>query len=95
MLSQIDYSGVMFQVIRYGVYATILALAETVELDLRLMVGVRGVLSAPDYVPLLLDYIEQADDVAEILEGIEVGLVLDLVSEVLVTAPQDSGEYII
>ena len=50
--------------------ATILDLADTVELDLRLMIGKRGVLGASNSATLLIDRVEKAEDVARILEEI-------------------------
>ena len=84
----------MLQAVEHSVDTTVSALAKAVELDLQLMVGDRGVLSAPYYIPLLIDCVEQAKGVARRLEVIEVGPVLDLASEVLVTAPQDGGEHL-
>ena len=63
----------MIQVFGNGVATTVLALTETVELDLRLMIGGIGVLGAPYSIPILLDRL-----VAGRLEGIEVGPVSDL-----------------
>ena len=65
-----------------------------VELDLRLMIGNRGVLGALYFVALLINSIEQSKGDARRLEGIEVGPVLYLASEVLVAAPQDGGEHL-
>ena len=91
MLIQIDHVGMMLQVVGHIVVATVSALAEAVELDLRLIVGDRGVLSTPYSVPLLLDIVDQAEGVSRRLDIIEVGSVSDLSSEVLVAAPQDGG----
>ena len=71
--------------------ASVLALAETVELDLRLMVGNKGILDAPYPVPLLIDSVEQVEGVAGRIKLIKVILVSDLASEVLVSTPQDVG----
>ena len=79
----------MLQAVEHGVDTTVSALAKAVELDLQLMVGNRGVLSAPYYIPLLLDCVEQANGVARRLEVIEVGPVLYLASEVPVAALQE------
>ena len=82
----------MLQLVRHGVAATVLTLAETVELHLRLMIGDRGILGVSSSVSLLLNRVEQAEDVTGRLEEIEIGPVLDLALEVLVASPQDGGE---
>ena len=94
MLSQIDHVGVILQVVGHGVAETILALADIVELDLRLMIGGRVVIIGPYSIPLLLDQDDQAEGVPGRLEGIKVGPVSDLASEVLVAAPQDGGGHL-
>ena len=81
----------MLQVVGYGVAVILLALAKEVSLDLRLMVGNRGVLSAPYSVPLLIDSVDQAEGVARRLEVIKFGSVSDLASEVFISAPQYGG----
>ena len=94
MLNQINHAGVMIQMVGHDVSVTVLSLTETVEPDLRLMIYDRGVLGAFYSVALLLDRIEQAEDVAGRLNGIEVGPFSDLALEVLVAAPQDIGEHL-
>ena len=83
----------VLDVVRDGMAPTFLALDETVELDLCLMVGERDVLGATDSAALLLDGVEQAEGVSVRLEGIEVVPVSYLSSEVFVAAPQDGGEH--
>ena len=46
--------------VRHGVAATVSSLAEKVELDQRLMIGDRGVISYLYSVALLIDCVEQA-----------------------------------
>ena len=75
-------------------YATVSALSETVELELWLAGGNRGILGASESIDLLLDHVDQAEGVAGRIEGIEVSLVLYLASEVLVTATHDGGEHL-
>ena len=94
MISPINYVGVILQLVGYGVAATVLALAKALELDLRLMVGYRGVLGAPCSLTLLLDSIEKAEGVSKRLEVIKVGPFSDLALEVLVAAPRDGGEIL-
>ena len=72
---------------------TVSVLLEKIKLDLYLMVGNRGILGATEYVAFLLYSFDQARGVADRLKGIEVGPVLHLTSEVLVTAPQIVGEH--
>ena len=48
----------MLRVIGHGVSTTVSALAKAVELDLRLMVGYRGILGAPYPLLLLIDSFE-------------------------------------
>ena len=84
----------MLQAVEHSVDTTVSTLAKAVELDLQLMVGDRGVLSAPYYIPLLLDCVEQAKGVSGRLELIEVGLVFYLALDVLVAAPQDGGKHL-
>ena len=78
----------MLQVVGHGVAATVLALADMVELGLHLMIGDRGVLSDLYSISLLFNRVEQAKGVAVRLEGFEVGPVSDLALEVLVPASQ-------
>ena len=84
----------MLQVVGHSVTATVLALAETAELDLRMMIGYRGVLGVSNPVPLLIDRVEKDEGVAVIIEGFEIVPVSDLASEVLVVASQDGWENI-
>ena len=77
-----------------GMALTVSALAETVELELFLVVGYRGILRATNSVAFLLDRVDQDEDVAGRLEGIKVGPVSYLLSEVFVAAPQDGGEHL-
>ena len=84
----------VLEVIRYRMAATVLALFETVELDLCLMKDNRGVLSNLEYVAHLLNHSEKAEGVTGKIERIEVGLILYLASEVLVATPQDSRKYL-
>ena len=60
----------MLQLVRHGVAATVSALIKEIEIDLHLMVGNIGVISAPYSVPLLIDRIEQAEVVTRRLEVI-------------------------
>ena len=87
MLSQINHVRVMLQVVGHCVAMTVLTLAYAIELDLRLMIGERGILGAPYSAPLLLDIVEQDKGVNKRLEVINVDLVSDLASEFLVVAP--------
>ena len=70
MFSQIDHVVVMPQVVRHGVAATVSALAKAAELDLCLMVGSRGIISAPYSAPPLINSVEQAKGVSSRLKVI-------------------------
>ena len=91
-IGQIHHVRVVLEVVRHGVAATISALAEMVELNLRLMIDDRGVLSYLYSVALLIDCVDQAEGVAGRLKGIKSGPVSDFSSEVLVAAPHYGGE---
>ena len=54
----------------------VLAVADTVEFELCLMVGNRGIFCASDSVAFLINHVEQANGVAGRLKGIEVSPVL-------------------
>ena len=84
----------MLEVVGHGVAVTVSALAQTVELHMRLMIGDRVVLGALYSVSLLPNHVDQAKGVAGRLKGIKVRPVSDLALEVLVTAPQGSRYYL-
>ena len=79
----INHVGVVIEVFGHGIATTVLTLAETVELYLRLMIGDGGVIDASYSIALLLNRVDQAEGVAGILEVIKVGLVSDLASDVI------------
>ena len=84
----------MIEVVRHGMATTVFALAETVELDLCLMVGNRSILGASESVALLLDRVDQSEGVPGRLKEIEVGLFLYLPLEVIIIEPEDSGDHL-
>ena len=61
---QINHVRVMIEVVGHGVAETVLALAETVELYLHLMICNKGVLSASYSVTLLIDNIDKSKGVS-------------------------------
>ena len=81
----------VLKVVGQSVSATISALADTVELHLRLMIDDRGVLRASYSIAFLLFHVDQAKGFSIRLKGIKVGTVLEISSEVLVSEPQYSG----
>ena len=84
----------MLEVVGHGVAVTVSSLAETVEIHLHLVIGDKGIFGASYCVALLFNRVEQVKGVTGRLEGIEVGLVFNLSSKVLVAAPQDVGEHL-
>ena len=75
----------------HGVAVTVSSLAETVEIHLHLVIGDKGIFGASYCVALLFNRVEQVKGVTGRLKGIEFGPDLNLASEVLIRAPQDSG----
>ena len=88
-----EHVGMVIKVVGESIATTVLTLAGTVELDMCLMVGDRGVLIAMESIAFLLNRVDQAECVASRHEGIRVSPVSHISLEVFITAPQDCGEH--
>ena len=94
-LGQIDHVRMVLNMVGDDMAVAVLALVETVELDLCLMISNRGILDASDSVALLLCHVEQDKGIPGRLKGIKVRPVSYLALKVLVASPHDGGERLV